>query len=98
MYPVQTRTTVRTSYSAVGGWSLDKKIISIYMGNPDNSNHAELTLRRVLNLAYSVDCCHVVPGITDDAALGQFYVENDFRPDLANVPDSRCKYSGKAWT
>ena len=41
---MQTRTTVRTSYSAVGGWSLDKKIISIYMGNPDNSNHAELEL------------------------------------------------------
>ena len=158
----------------MGGWSLDKKIISIYMGNPDNSNHAELelpatpwemvdamdrlrlsegqepywqvedmgryeflaphldgydlyqfnalaeklrtfgdvdavafeglvqmeldklwqnnggelTLRRVLDLAYSVDCCHVVPGITDDAALGQFYVENDFLPALATVPDS----------
>ena len=158
----------------MGGWSLDKKIISIYMGNPDNSNHAELelpatpwemvdamdrlrlsegqepywqvedmgryeflaphldgydlyqfnalaeklrtfgdvdavafeglvqmelnnlyqnnggelTLRRVLDLAYSVDCCHVVPGITDDAALGQFYVENDFLPDLATVPDN----------
>lgn len=158
----------------MGGWSLDKKIISIYMGNPDNSNHAELelpatpwemvdamdrlrlsegqepywqvedmgryeflaphldgcdlyqfnalaeklrtfgdvdavafeglvqmeldklcrynggelTLRRVLDLAYSADCCHVVPGITDDAALGQFYVENDFLPDLATVPDS----------
>ena len=158
----------------MGGWSLDKKIISIYMGNPDNSNHAELelpatpwemvdamdrlrlsegqepywqvedmgryeflaphldgydlyqfnalaeklrtfgdvdavafeglvqmefdklyqnnggelTLQRVLDLSYSVDCCHVVPGITDDAALGQFYVENDFLPDLATVPDS----------
>ena len=158
----------------MGGWSLDKKIISIYMGNPDNSNHAELelpatpwemveamdrlrlsegqepywqvedmgryeflaphldgydlyqfnalaeklrtfgdvdavafeglvqmelnklyqnnggdlTLRRVLDLAYSADCCHVVQGITDDAALGQFYAENDFLPDLATVPDS----------
>ena len=30
----------------------------------------------------------MVPGITDDAALGQFYVENDFLPDLATVPDS----------
>lgn len=145
---------------------MDKKIISIYMGNPDNSNHAELelpatpwemvdamdrlrlsegqepywqvedmdryeflaphldgydlyqfnalaeqlstfnaadaiafeglvqmeidelTVQRMLDLAYSVDCCHVVPGITDDAALGQFYVENDFLPDLATVPDS----------
>lgn len=62
------------------------------------NNGGELTLRRVLDLAYSVDCCHVVPGITDDAALGQFYVENDFLPDLASVPDSRCKHRGKAWT
>lgn len=52
------------------------------------NNGGELTLRRVLDLAYSVDCCHVVPGITDDAALGRFYVENDFLPDLATVPDS----------
>lgn len=52
------------------------------------NNGGELTLRRVLDLAYSVDCCHVVPGITDDAALGQFYVENDFLPALATVPDS----------
>ena len=150
----------------MGGWSLDKKIISIYMGNPDNSNHAELelpatpwemvdamdrlrlsegqepywqvedmgryeflaphldgydlyqfnalaeqlstfnaadaiafeglvqmeidelTVQRMLDLAYSSDCCHVVQGITDDAALGQFYVENDFLPELENVPDS----------
>ena len=52
------------------------------------NNGGELTLPRVLDLAYSADCCHVVPGITDDAALGQFYVENDFLPDLATVPDS----------
>ena len=148
---------------------MDKKIISIYMGNPDNSNHAELelpatpwemvdamdrlrlsegqepywqvedmgryeflaphldgydlyqfnalaeqlstfyaadaiafeglvqmeidelTVQRMLDLAYSADCCHVVPGITDDAALGQFYVENDFLPELENVPDSVLK-------
>ena len=165
MYPVQTQTTVRTSYSAVGGWSLDKKIISIYMGNPDNSNHAELelpatpwemvdamdrlrlsegqepywqvedmgryeflaphldgydlyqfnalaeqlstfnaadaiafeglvqmeidelTVQRMLDLAYSVDCCHVVPEVRDDTALGRFYVENDFLPELEKVPD-----------
>lgn len=52
------------------------------------SNGGELTLPRVLDLAYSSDCCHVVQGITDDAALGQFYVENDFLPELENVPDS----------
>ena len=144
---------------------MDKKIISIYMGNPDNSNHAELelpatpwemvdamdrlrlsegqepywqvedmdryeflaphldgydlyqfnalaeqlstfnaadaiafeglvqmeidelTVQRMLDLAYSVDCCHVVPEVRDDTALGRFYVENDFLPELEKVPD-----------
>ena len=33
----------------------------------------------------------MVQGITDDAALGQFYVENDFLPELENVPDSVLK-------
>ncbi len=55
------------------------------------SNGGELTLQRVLDLAYSADCCHVVQGITDDAALGQFYVENDFLPELENVSDSVLK-------
>ena len=63
-------------------------LVQMELNNLYQNNGGELTLRRVLNLAYSVDCCHVVPGITDDAALGQFYVENDFLPDLATVPDS----------
>lgn len=144
---------------------MDRKVISIYMGNPDNSNHAELelpatpwemvdamdrlrlsegqepywqvedmgryeflaphldgydlyqfnalaeqlstfnaadaiafeglvqmeidelTVQRMLDLAYSVDCCHVVPEVRDDTALGRFYVENDFLPELEKVPD-----------
>lgn len=63
-------------------------LVQMELNNLYQNNGGDLTLRRVLDLAYSVDCCHVVPGITDDAALGQFYVENDFLPDLANVPDS----------
>lgn len=47
----------------------------------------KLTIQRLLDLAYSVDCCHVVPEIRDDAALGKFYVENDFLPELEKVPD-----------
>lgn len=41
----------------------------------------------MLDLAYSVDCCHVVPEVRDDTALGKFYVENDFLPELEKVPD-----------
>lgn len=47
----------------------------------------ELTIQRLLDLAYSTDCCHVVPEVRDDAALGRFYVENDFLPELEKVPD-----------
>ena len=47
----------------------------------------KLAIQRMLDLAYSVDCCHVVPEIRDDAALGKFYVENDFLPELEKVPD-----------
>lgn len=47
----------------------------------------ELTIQRLLDLAYSTDCCHVVPEVRDDAALGKFYVENDFLPELEKVPD-----------
>ena len=52
------------------------------------SNGGELTVQRMLDLAYSVDCCHVVPEVRDDAALGKFYVENDFLPELEKVPDN----------
>lgn len=51
------------------------------------SNGGELTVQRMLDLAYSVDCCHVVPEVRDDAALGKFYVANDFLPELEKVPD-----------
>ena len=47
----------------------------------------KLTVQRLLDLAYSVDCCHVVPEVRDDTALGRFYVENDFLPELERVPD-----------
>lgn len=52
------------------------------------TNGGELTLQRLLDLAYSVDCCHVVPEVRDDAALGRFYVENEFLPELEQVPES----------
>ena len=47
----------------------------------------ELTVQRLLDLAYSTDCCHVVPEVRDDTALGKFYVENDFLPELEKMPD-----------
>ena len=44
MYLAQTRITVWTLRSREGVWSLDKKVFSVYLGDPDRSNHAELDL------------------------------------------------------
>lgn len=54
-------------------------------------NGGVLTLQRVLDMAYSADRCHVVPGIKDDEALGHFCVENDSLPELENMPEDVLK-------
>lgn len=36
----------------------------------------------------STECCHVLPDVLDDAALGRFYAENGFIPAVESVPDS----------
>lgn len=41
----------------------------------------------LLIFANSVDHCHVVAEATDDAKLGRFYAENDFIPELVDIPD-----------
>ena len=62
-------------------------LVQMELNNLYQNNGGELTLPRVLDLAYSADCCHVVPEVRDDTALGRFYVENDFLPELEKVPD-----------
>lgn len=42
---------------------------------------------RLIDLAYSADCCHVVPEASDDAALGRFYAENGFVPEVDDLSD-----------
>lgn len=53
-----------------------------------DTNGGVLTMQRMLDIAYSTDCCLVLPGVGDDGALGRFYVENDFLPELTSLPDS----------
>ena len=38
----------------------------------------ELPLNRLIDLANSADCCHVVAEAGNDEQLGHFYVDNDF--------------------
>ena len=39
-------------------------------------------------LAHNVDHCHVLADIHTDEALGKFYADNDFLPELNDLPDS----------
>ena len=47
---------------------------------------SKLSLRRLLDLAYSTDCCHVVAAL-NDSQLGRFYADNSFVLDVENLSD-----------
>lgn len=48
---------------------------------------AELPLNRLIDLANSADCCHVVAEAGNDEQLGRFYVDNDFPVLPAGLPE-----------
>ena len=47
-----------------------------------------IPLPRLIDLAYSTDCCHLVEGVVTDAQLGRFCAENGFAPEVENLPDA----------
>ena len=47
----------------------------------------KLSVRRLLDLAYSTDCCHVVADVLNYSQLGRFYAGNGFVPEVENLPD-----------
>lgn len=51
-------------------------------------NSGVITIQDLCDMAASVECCHVVPNVITDEQLGRFYVENDFLPELTDIPDS----------
>ena len=44
---------------------------------------------RLIDMAYSTDCCHLVEGVTDDQTLGRFYAKNGFVPEADNLTDQQ---------
>lgn len=44
-------------------------------------------ISRLIDLACSTDCCHVAANVGDDAALGRFYAENGFVPEVDGLSD-----------
>ena len=62
-------------------------LFSMEMQKKVNTNGGIITMQDMRDLAVSAktDCYHVVDA-ADDAALGRFYAENDFIPELEGVP------------
>lgn len=44
-------------------------------------------LPRLIDLAHSTECCHVVGEVLNDGQLGRFCAENGFCPGLDDLPD-----------
>ncbi len=63
-------------------------MFSIEVQRKVNANGGIITLRDLRDLVVSAktDCYHVVDA-ADDAALGRFYAENDFIPELDGISD-----------
>ncbi len=46
-----------------------------------------IPVRKLIDLACSVDCCDVHPGVTTYEELGHFYVEQELFPELTSIPE-----------
>ena len=67
-------------------------LLSMEVQKKMSTNGGIITLQDLRNLAASAktDCYHIADA-ADDAALGRFYAENDFIPELDGVSDSVFK-------
>ncbi len=70
--------------STLEGWQVDALQGLVQM---DEKNGTELNVSRLYDLASSVDSCQVLYDVKDYTSLGRFFAENDFIPELENVPD-----------
>ena len=51
-------------------------------------NSGIITVPELMMLASNVDRCQVLADVNTDEALGKFYADNDFLPELNDLPDS----------
>lgn len=49
--------------------------------------NAAISPQRIIDLAYSTDCCHVICEATNDKELGRFFAENGFVPGAEQLSD-----------
>ena len=58
------------------------------VGKEIGNRAVTIELPRLIDFAYSTDCCHVAEDAMTDFQLGKFLVENDFIEEANNLPDS----------
>ena len=52
-----------------------------------DKSDGKLSVRRLLDLAYSTDCCYVAGDVLNYSQLGRFYAENSFVPEVDSLSD-----------
>ena len=58
-----------------------------FVGMDIQKGKTTIPLPRLINFAYSGDCCHVVEEAATDAELGRFLAENGFVPEAEDLSD-----------
>lgn len=52
-----------------------------------NKKWHKIQVPRLIDMAYSTDCCHVASGVVDDEQLGRFCAENGLTPAVEDISD-----------
>ena len=72
--------------------ALDEQELAIVEGlaimEREQSKKSRIPLPRLIDLASSTDCCHLVEGVVTDAQLGRFCAENGFVPEADDLSDA----------
>lgn len=54
----------------------------------EQKKNQTIPIAKLIDIAHSTDCCHVVGTALNDSQLGRFCAESGFLPELDNLPDS----------
>ncbi len=68
---------------------LDERQFTAFAGllKMEQQKGEAIPISRLIDLAYSTECCHVVDEALNDGQLGRFYVENEFVPEIDGLPE-----------
>lgn len=69
---------------------LDERKCTAFAGllQMERADGDPIPISRLIDLAYSTDCCHMVCEVLNDSQLGRFCAENGFVPGVEELPDA----------